>query len=77
MLHNAGLMPLAPLGMNRWQEWEACIDVNLKGVLYGIGAVLPVMKEQKSGYNLLVSSVAGHIGGGAAPTNVVAGAGGV
>ena len=61
MLHNAGIMPLAPLGMNRHDEWDQCIDVNLKGVLYGIGAVLPIMKEQKSGHNLFVSSVAGHV----------------
>jgi NADP-dependent 3-hydroxy acid dehydrogenase YdfG len=61
MLHNAGVMPLAPLGMNRHDEWDACIDVNLKGVLYGIGAVLPIMTEQKSGHNLFVSSVAGHV----------------
>lgn len=61
MLHNAGLMPLSPLEMNRHAEWDACIDVNLKGVLYGIGAVLPVMTAQKAGHNLLVSSVAGHV----------------
>lgn len=61
MLHNAGLMPLSPLEMQRYDEWDQCIDVNLKGVLYGVGAVLPVMKEQKSGQNLFVSSVAGHV----------------
>ncbi|TCT38844.1 SDR family oxidoreductase [Martelella mediterranea] len=61
MLHNAGLMPMAPLSMNRYDEWEQCIDVNLKGVLYGVGAVLPIMKEQGSGQNIFVSSVAGHV----------------
>jgi NADP-dependent 3-hydroxy acid dehydrogenase YdfG len=61
MLHNAGLMPLSPLEMRRYDEWDQCIDVNLKGVLYGVGAVLPGMKEQKSGHNLFVSSVAGHV----------------
>lgn len=61
MLHNAGLMPMAPLIANRWQEWDQCIDVNLKGVLYGLGAVLPIMQAQKSGHNLFVSSVAGHV----------------
>jgi len=60
MLHNAGVMPLAPLGLNRVEDWDRCIDVNLKGVLYGIGAVLPVMKAQGSGQNIFVSSVAGH-----------------
>ncbi|MGJ0184346.1 SDR family oxidoreductase [Corynebacterium glyciniphilum] len=61
MLHNAGLMPMAPLTENRWQEWDACIDVNLKGVLYGLGAVLPIMQKQGSGHNVFVSSVAGHV----------------
>lgn len=61
MLHNAGVMPLAPLKLNRWEEWDSCIDVNLKGVLYGLGAVLPIMEEQKSGQNIFVSSVAGHV----------------
>lgn len=61
MLHNAGVMPLSPLEMQRYDEWDQCIDVNLKGVLYGVGAVLPIMKTQKSGHNLFVSSVAGHV----------------
>jgi NADP-dependent 3-hydroxy acid dehydrogenase YdfG len=61
MLHNAGLMPMAPLIENRWEEWDATIDVNLKGVLYGLGVVLPIMKEQGSGQNVFVSSVAGHV----------------
>jgi len=61
MLHNAGLMPMAPLKLNRWQEWDTCIDVNLKGVLYGLGVVLPIMEAQKSGHNIFVSSVAGHV----------------
>lgn len=63
MLHNAGLMPLSPLEMQRYDEWDQCIDVNLKGVLYGVGAVLPIMKAQKSGQNIFVSSVAGHVVG--------------
>ncbi|OCX56633.1 oxidoreductase [Thioclava sp. SK-1] len=61
MLHNAGVMPLSPLAMKRTDEWDLCIDVNLKGVLYGIGAVLPIMQEQGFGQNLFVSSVAGHV----------------
>lgn len=61
MLNNAGLMPLSPLEMLRVEEWDQMIDVNIKGVLYGIAAVLPVMKEQKSGQIINVSSVAGHI----------------
>ncbi|MBY5973315.1 SDR family oxidoreductase [Ferrimonas balearica] len=61
MLHNAGLMPFAPLVENRHDEWDQCIDVNLKGVLYGLGAVLPIMKDQGAGQNIFVSSVAGHV----------------
>ncbi len=60
LLNNAGLMPLSPLEMQRYDEWDQMIDVNIKGVLYGIGAVLPYMKEQKSGQIINVSSVAGH-----------------
>jgi len=60
MINNAGLMPLAPLEMMRFDEWEQCIDVNIKGVLWGIAAALPHFKEQKSGQFINVSSVAGH-----------------
>lgn len=60
MLNNAGLMPLAPLEQLKVDEWEKMIDVNFKGVLYGIAAALPYMKEQKSGHFINVSSVYGH-----------------
>ncbi|MGH7056640.1 MAG: SDR family oxidoreductase [Acetobacteraceae bacterium] len=60
MLNNAGLMPLAPLERLKIDEWEQMIDVNIKGVLYGIAAALPHMKEQKSGHIINVSSVYGH-----------------
>jgi NADP-dependent 3-hydroxy acid dehydrogenase YdfG len=60
MLNNAGLMPQAPLERLQVDEWERMIDVNLKGVLYGIAAVLPHMQRQKSGHIINVSSVAGH-----------------
>ncbi|EER61032.1 short-chain dehydrogenase/reductase SDR [Acidovorax delafieldii 2AN] len=60
MINNAGLMPLAPLEMMRFDEWDQCIDVNIKGVLWGIAAALPYFKEQKSGQFINVSSVAGH-----------------
>lgn len=61
MLNNAGLMPLAPLEKLRVDEWDKMIDVNIKGVLYGIAAALPHMKAQKSGHIINVSSVAGHV----------------
>ncbi len=60
MLNNAGLMPQAPLERLKIDEWDRTIDVNLKGVLYGIAAALPYMQQQKSGHFINVSSVAGH-----------------
>ena len=61
MLNNAGLMPLAPLERLKLDEWDRMIDVNIKGVLYGIAAALPHMKEQRSGHIINVSSVYGHV----------------
>ena len=60
MLNNAGLMPHSPLDRLKIDDWNRTIDVNLKGVLYGIAAALPYMKQQKSGHFINVSSVAGH-----------------
>ena len=60
MINNAGLMPQAPLERLKIDEWDRMIDVNIKGVLYGIAAALPHMKPQKSGHFINVSSVAGH-----------------
>lgn len=60
IINNAGLMPQSPLERLKIDEWDRMIDVNIKGVLYGIAAVLPYMKEQKSGHIINVSSVAGH-----------------
>ena len=60
MLNNAGLMPHSLLELGKIEDWDRMIDVNLKGVLYGIAAALPHMKNQKSGHIINVSSVAGH-----------------
>jgi len=60
IINNAGLMPQSPLDRLRIDEWDQMIDVNIKGVLYGIAAALPYMKAQKSGQIINVSSVAGH-----------------
>ena len=60
MINNAGLMPQAPLERLTVDDWDRMIDVNLKGVLYGIAAALPQMQRQKSGHIINVSSVAGH-----------------
>jgi NADP-dependent 3-hydroxy acid dehydrogenase YdfG len=60
ILNNAGIMPLSPMDRLNVDEWDKMIDVNIKGVLNGIAAVLPYMKEQKSGQIINTSSVAGH-----------------
>jgi NADP-dependent 3-hydroxy acid dehydrogenase YdfG len=60
MINNAGLMPLSLLERLKVDDWDRMIDVNIKGVLYGIAAALPYMKQQKSGQVINVSSVAGH-----------------
>lgn len=60
LVNNAGLMPLSPLDETKVEEWEKMVDVNIKGVLYGIAAVLPIMRSQKSGHIINLSSVAGH-----------------
>jgi len=61
ILNNAGLMPLSPLEALKVDEWDRMVDVNIKGTLYGIAAVLPIMKKQGSGQVINVSSVAGHV----------------
>lgn len=60
LVNNAGLMPLSFMNKLKIDEWDKMVDVNIKGVLYGIAAVLPIMEEQKSGHIINVSSVAGH-----------------
>ena len=60
MLNNAGIMPHSPLERCKIDDWDRTVDINIKGVLYGIAAALPHMKEQKSGHIINVSSVAGH-----------------
>jgi NADP-dependent 3-hydroxy acid dehydrogenase YdfG len=60
LINNAGLMPQSLFEQGKVDEWDRMIDVNLKGVLYGIAAALPYMKERKSGHIINVSSVAGH-----------------
>lgn len=61
LINNAGVMPLSFLSEKKVSEWEQMIDVNIKGVLYGIGAVLPHMRERKEGHIINISSVAGHV----------------
>lgn len=58
LVNNAGLMPLSPLRQLKVDEWDRMIDVNLRGVLNGIAATLPVFERQGSGHVINISSVA-------------------
>lgn len=60
LVNNAGLMPLSPLAALKLDEWNRMIDVNIRGVLHGIAAVLPVMQAQGSGQVINISSIGGH-----------------
>lgn len=59
IINNAGVMPLSPLAELKVDEWNRMIDVNIRGVLHGIAAVLPHMTERKSGHVINVSSIGG------------------
>jgi NADP-dependent 3-hydroxy acid dehydrogenase YdfG len=50
IVNNAGIMPIAPMVALKIEEWDRMIDVNIKGLLYGVAAVLPIMQEQKQGH---------------------------
>ncbi|MGO5012835.1 SDR family oxidoreductase [Niallia sp. Sow4_A1] len=60
LINNAGVMPLSQLQELKVDEWDRMIDINIKGVLYGIAAVLPTMRNQKGGHIINISSVAGY-----------------
>lgn len=60
LVNNAGVMPLSPIERLKIDEWDRMIDVNLKGVLYGVAAVLPHMQAQKSGHIINTASVAAY-----------------
>jgi NADP-dependent 3-hydroxy acid dehydrogenase YdfG len=68
LVNNAGIMPLSPLAELKVDEWDRMIDVNIRGVLNGIAAVLPGMKAQGSGQIVNVASVGAHV---VAPTGAV------
>src|SRR6202790_2660718 len=59
IVNNAGIMPIAPIEALKVDEWDRQIDVNIKGLLYGIGAALPHMQKQKSGHIINMASVFG------------------
>jgi NADP-dependent 3-hydroxy acid dehydrogenase YdfG len=60
MVNNAGLMPLSKLEVLKIDEWNRMIDVNIRGVLHGIAAALPIFKQQQSGQFVNLSSIGGH-----------------
>lgn len=57
IVNNAGVMPLSPMASMKVEEWERMVDVNIKGVLYGIAAVLPEMTARGSGHVINIGSV--------------------
>ncbi|POR51083.1 hypothetical protein B0G62_107110 [Paraburkholderia eburnea] len=58
LVNNAGLMAIAPMSERKVDEWDRMIDINVKGVLYGIAAALPVFQQQASGHFINIASVA-------------------
>ena len=60
VINNAGVMPLSPLESLKIDEWNRMIDVNIRGVLHGIAAALPVMKAQGKGHFINVASIGAH-----------------
>ncbi|WGI27299.1 SDR family oxidoreductase [Halomonas alkaliantarctica] len=59
IINNAGVMPLSPVAALKVDEWDRMIDVNIRGVLHGIAAVLPTMQQQGSGHVINISSIGG------------------
>src|SRR5258705_6755620 len=59
IVKNSGIMTIAPMAALKVEEWDRMIDVNIKGLLYGVAAVLPIMQKQKLGHIINIASVAG------------------
>ncbi|MCH2393963.1 SDR family oxidoreductase [Oceanibaculum sp.] len=57
IVNNAGVMPLSPMAAMKVEEWDRMVDVNIKGVLHGIAAVLPEMTARGSGHIVNIASV--------------------
>jgi NADP-dependent 3-hydroxy acid dehydrogenase YdfG len=64
IFNNAGVMPVSPMDALKTDEWDRIIDINIRGVLNGIAAVLPIMKRQGSGHIISTASTAAHAVGG-------------
>lgn len=61
IVNNAGIMPISRLDALKTDEWDWMIDVNIRGVLHGLAAGLPIMKEQGEGHFINLSSIGGHV----------------
>lgn len=61
IFNNAGVMPLAPMSELKTDEWDNMINVNIRGVLNGIAAVMPIFKEQGSGHVINTASIGAHV----------------
>jgi len=59
IVNDAGIMPIAPMAALKVEEWDRMIDVNIRGLLFGVAAVLPIMQKQKQGHIINMSSVGG------------------
>lgn len=60
LFNNAGVMPVSPMNALKMDEWDKIIDINIKGVLNGIGAALPIMEAQGSGHIINTASTGAH-----------------
>jgi NADP-dependent 3-hydroxy acid dehydrogenase YdfG len=64
IFNNAGVMPVSPMNALKVDEWNSIVDINIKGVLNGIAAVLPLMEAQGSGHIISTASTGAHAVGG-------------
>lgn len=60
LINNAGVMPISALDELKVEDWEAMIDINIKGVLYGIAEALPVFRRQEYGHFINIASTSAH-----------------
>lgn len=61
LINNAGVIPLSPMNALKTDEWDKMIDVNIRGVLHGIAAVLPIMESQGFGHLINIASIGAHV----------------
>jgi NADP-dependent 3-hydroxy acid dehydrogenase YdfG len=60
LINNAGVMPLSKLEALKVDEWDRMIDVNIRGVLHGIAATLPLMQQQRAGQIINIASIGAY-----------------